>query len=218
MSLERYVTNQNINREVNNIRKIGQSPINAFARMLIDDATTELISIERGSNSPMGSVLSMDRPRDNRRQLQVHKRKMEAMIYFGNIIIAMENTVIDGTYNHQEFIDNVNHSLGSFAKYDNDFPIAEVEKDEDKVSASDLRNIAKANPTLSTFMSYPDDWLPPAILRILEERKIYNEVFDMAADYEEVANRLVQEGTNGISDRQIQSITLDFFDRFIEEI
>lgn len=216
MGLERYVANQNIKREVENQRKLGQSPITAFAQMMITDATAELISMDRGKNSPMSSVLSADRPSKGR-SLHKHKRQMEAMIYFGNIIISMENAAVEGQYNHAEFIDNINLSIGAYERYSTGFPNPKLEKGEDEISAPDVRNIAKGNPTLSTFMLYPDVWLPQAILRVLQEQGIYDQVFDMAADYEEVTSKLIKETFSAISDRQIQLITLDFFDEFIEK-
>lgn len=216
MSLERYIHNENIGREVDQQRKFGHSPIRAFAEMMINDAKTEMISIDRGSNSPMGSVLSLDRPKGHN-QLKTHKRKMEAMIYFGNIIVAMEDTIVNGTYDHKSFISGVNTSLGTYVKYYADFPEERLEKHEDRIDIDELRLAINNDPTFSVVFSYPEQYLPAAIVRILEEQRIYEDVLDLNFDYKNIAQRIATNPEN-VSINTVQLATLNFFDNFIERV
>ena len=217
MSLERYIHNENIEREVDHQRKFGHSPTRTFAEMMINDARTEMISIDRGNNSPIGSVLSLDRPNNGLRQLKTHKRKMEAMIYFGNILIAMEDTIVNGAYDHNSFISGVNTSLGTFVKYDEDFAEEELEKDEDRIDIHELRQAINNDPTFSVVFSYPEEYLPAAIVRILEEQRIYEDVLDLNLDYRKVAQRIATNPEN-VPITSGQLATLNFFDNFIEKI
>ena len=216
MSLERYIHNENIEREVDQQRNFGCSPISTFANIIITDAKTEMISIDRGNNSPIGSVLSLDRP-NGLRQLRTHKRKMEAMIYFGNIIIAMEDAVVNGTYDHESFIARVNASLGTYVKYDEDFAVEKLEQGEDKIDIDELRQAINNDPTFSVVFSYPEEYMPAAIVRILEEQNLYENVLDLNLDYRKVAQRIATNPEN-VSITSGQLATLNFFDNFIEKI
>ena len=216
MSLERYVHNENIKKEVDQQKKFGHSPIRTFAEMMINDAKTEMVSIDRGGNSPMGSVLSLDRPKEPN-LLETHKRKMEAMIYFGNIIVAMEDTIVNGTYDHKSFISGVNTSLGTFVEYDEDFAEEELEKNEDKIDIGELRQAINNDPTFSVVFSYPEEYLPAAIVRILKEQRIYEDVLDLNFDYKNIAQRIATN-PESIPISSVQLATLNFFDNFIERV
>ncbi len=229
MSLERYVANHNIRNEVEAQRKPSQSPIRVLADMMIEDAVTELVSIDRGGNSPMRSALTADRP-TNSKNMGRYRKNVEAMIYLGNIIIAMEDTVIDGQYDHKAFCDSVNQSIGTYAKFSEDFigePLepkelpTEAKKKKDKkekeIEARNITRVIDNDPTFSPFIEFPDALLPGPLLQVLEEQRMKSRIQRMARNYKKISGKLVRKDSI-YSFREIQEITLSMFDSFIDNI
>lgn len=214
MSLERYANNHNLPREVQNVREPGQSPVGALATLFISDAEAELLSLNRGANSPFSSVLTQDRPANLRRRDPDYTRKVEALLYWGNAILSLEDIIKTGEYSHLDYVTRVNLSIGKYGgtkarerdiiiRY-KDFP------DE----YWDIARRAQGDPTLATFISDSSALLPEPIRHLWIEKKVFEHIAEMQVGYRRAAQKVIAREVDPDERKRDQRLTLQEHDEY----
>ena len=197
MSLETHKENPHLKEElgsfINPEGKSKRSIPSALSHLIIEEATKELIAIDRlgEGKSPFSSTLTLERPVDMPNDAHKFRKELETMVYFGNHLLSVEDMLITGEYDERDFRTRVNLTLGSYGAaklVEATTPPVQIEKTKQEA----MRKVASSNKDLSPFIKYPK-LLPERHSSLLEKVKMLVPMQAFLPDYQALYDKVVDQ-------------------------
>lgn len=206
MSLERYIANNNLKREVERTKKAQQTLMGALGFQIADDATIALKMQKDGTGSPLSNVLTLDNPNVDPDDKE-YRRRMEALVYWGVTPTYIEELIRSGTYDHDAYTKDVNFRIGQYGgpKVTNSNPVV-IQYGRGRYRG--LVKLAQRDRTLTRVGLNRGGLLPNELVRLWDRRGVLGEIDQLLPEFRTTARKVLSHDIDPRTTRTFQLQTL----------
>lgn len=147
------------------------------------------------------------------KRLDIAKTK----VFFGSILLSIEDMIRTGEYNHTKFATSVNMALGEGAiKISHDDAAAKLILDPNYYRF--IVSFAQEDPTLAVFFHDPLIFLPSQIHQEIEKQDLAKGLEQILSSYREHARQVIDIPHDTIALKAKQEATLSYYSGIIDDL